>query len=130
VNTVMNFQDHNSRGICRVSVTIVIRRTLIHRVPCCGFFVSYAVSYSAGKRYKSVQLCTFKVTDKTYECVNEMSSALKDSPFTCVSLNVQIIRPLYTMGVSWSPCCLQKRVSEKQFGHRKCAGFFDVVVSL
>jgi len=44
---------------------------------------------------------------------------LKDSAFPPISINVHILRPVYTKEVFLSPSCLEWRVSEKRFGQHK-----------
>jgi hypothetical protein len=44
---------------------------------------------------------------KTYGRVNEKITSLKHSSFLHVSINVQILRPVYTMGALLSSCCLE-----------------------
>ena len=50
---VKYLQDHNSRGICRVSLRTVIKRTFGRGVLCHRSFVSYASSFGTRKLYKS-----------------------------------------------------------------------------
>ena len=59
---VMNLQDRNSRGICRVSLRTVIKRTFGHGVLCYGSFVSFASTFGTRKLNKSFQVYPCKVT--------------------------------------------------------------------
>jgi hypothetical protein len=103
-----------------VSLRAVIKMTFGHGVLCYGSFVSYASSFGNRKLCKSFQVYPCKVT---HNLRKEMITSLKDSAFPSVSINVQILRPVYTKGVSLSPCWLEQSVSEKRFGQHKSGAF-------
>ena len=103
----MYLQDHNSRGICRVSLRTVIKRTFGPGVLCYRSFVSYASSFGTRKLYKSFRGYRCKVTynvrmreqdDHFLEGQRIPTCQYKCSdPTSCLH-----------RGVLLSPCCLEQ----------------------